>query len=166
MIGASRTISEKSFPIIPCHQRRRGGHLQSLHDQHKRYFLHAGTHAVNVRRHPADDAAKFRLVEKRHRHRHQFCEQIRPHVVNDRFAQFEREPLAKMKIHRREQRQRKISRSIPINFRQVAPRNRAVDRAANQPRQRGQLQAARERQNKKPVPLGCVRFRIMKKFAG
>ena len=110
----------KQFPVIPRHQRRRGRHLQSLHHQHKRHVLHAGAHAVNVRGHPADDAAEFGLVEKRHRHRHQLAEQIRPHVVHHRLAQFEREPLAEMEVHHREQGQREITRRIPVNSRQIA----------------------------------------------
>ena len=40
--------------------------------------------------------------------------------MNHGFAEFEREPLAKMKIQGGEQRQRKISRGIPVNFRQIA----------------------------------------------
>ena len=151
----------KQLPIVVRHQRRRGRHLQPLHHQHERHVLRPGPHAVNVRCHPADDAAKFGLVEKRHRHCHQLAEQIRPHVVHHRLAQFEREPLAEMKIHDRDQGQCEIPRRIPENPRQIPVRDRPGDGAANQPRQRRQLQAADEGQSEKPVPLGCVRLRVM-----
>ena len=46
------------------------------------------------RRHAADDAADLRAVEPAHRHPLQVGEQRVPQVGDDRFAQFERQPLA------------------------------------------------------------------------
>ena len=71
--------------------------------------------------------------------------------MRHRLAQFEREALAKVQRHHHEQHQDQVNARMQVNAGQVPPRNRAVDGLADHPRQRGQLQAAREGQHEQPV---------------
>jgi hypothetical protein len=107
MTGASMTISENSFQLYHAISAAEPAICRHCTTEHERHVLHPGADAVNVRRQPADDAAELGPVEKRHRHGHELAEQIRPHVVHHRLAQFEREPLAEMERQHRASAKRK-----------------------------------------------------------
>jgi len=96
---------EKQHLVVPQHQQRRKKHLSRLDCRDEKHVLPANPHRFGIGRVTADDAPDLRPIVETHRHPQQMLENVVPQILEDRFAQLQRQPLAKVEAelrHRRE----------------------------------------------------------------
>ena len=158
--GRHRQYDEEQNPVVPDHQQRRDEHLPGLHGGDEKHVLPADPHRFRVRRIAADDAPDFRPIVKAHRHPYQMLEDVAPQILDDRLAQFQRQPLAEVEAELRHGGEHEKPDRSPHHATRVMARNRPVDDRAHRPRQHRQLDRPNDDQREQPVAFARVRLRI------
>ncbi len=137
--GSQAQHDQEQELVVPEHEGRGDGHLTDLHQADEQHFLHADPDVFDVGRHPADDPADFRAVEKAHRHPLQMGEERDPQVADDGLTQLKGVELAVVHHPLRRQGQHREADGSPDHADAVAPLNGSINHGGDHPGERGQL---------------------------
>jgi hypothetical protein len=144
------------------HEQGRDSHLPDAYESYEEHILHAHAYRFAIACDTANNAADFGFVEKRQWQPLQMGEDFAANIVNHRFAQFERESLAKMKSDLREERHPHHSQSSPQNLlRGGLLLNQAINDRGDTPGDGRQLHRSQDNADQKGIAFPSVGTHVL-----